>query len=444
MISRFDLCPDDPLAPGLIGAYDEQCLAATLGAAFPSWFVTRAYVKRAKYKPYSKALLSAVAECADSQNRVVALRLLPPEQVSAQYERAISKSRAPQLVAKLPSLGAVGWAFPDDYRMPNLFRLVDLKWLADVVVPDLIRVKDPDASILGWTSELVQYAPEQSCTVRLTIEHASTAGKTSHSIFYGKHLAADEGEDANAVLTAILNASPTAFDIAPIVLQYPEHGVQWQASAAGDTVAAKDFLAPDGTLLVRAARAVAQLHQIPVSSARNADLVDIDRLERRLAVADCMSQHTRGDIAKLVAQLRATEPAASLAGRLCHGDLHPKNIFATGDRITLIDFDAARVGPAEYDVASFAAALIYHGAYAGLIDADVWQVVKRWVSAYRSAGGSLDEDRLNWLMIYCLLDERLYRCLTRLKAGRRETAERLVGLAARFANTVFARSAAHA
>jgi Phosphotransferase enzyme family len=444
MISRMDLCPDDPLAPGLIGAYDAKCLAATICAAFPSWLVTRAYVKRAKYKPYSKALLSVVAECADGQNRVVALRLLPPEQVSAQYERAIRKSRAPQLVVSIPSLGAVAWAFPDDYRMPNLFRLFDREWLSDVVIPDLMEAIGPGASILAWTSELVQYAPEQSCTVRLTIEHARISGETRRSTFYGKHLAADEGADANAVLKAICDASPSAFDIAPIVLQYPEHGVQWQSSAAGDTVAATEFLARDGALLSRTARAVAQLHQIPVSTVANADLVDIDRLERRMAVADCMPRHARADIANTIAQLRAREPAASLTGRLCHGDLHPKNIFATQDRITLIDFDAARVGPAEYDVASFAAALIYHGARAGLIDADIWQVVDRWVSAYRSAGGSMGEDRLNWLMIYCLLDERLYRCLTRLKAGRRETAERLVGFASRFANTVFARSAAHA
>ena len=444
MISRLDLCPDDPLAPGLIGAYDEERLAATLGAAFPSWLVTRAYVKRAKYKPYSKALLSAVAECADGQNRVVALRLLPPEQVSAQYERAIRKSHAPQLIAEMPLLGAVGWAFPDDYRLPNLFRLFDREWLADVVVPDLIDAMGRGASILGWTSELVQYAPEQSCTVRLTIDHARTAGKATRATFYGKHLAADEGADANGVLAAIRDASPSAFDIAPIVLRYPEHRIQWQASAAGDAVAAKDLLASDGTLLARAARAVAQLHQIPVSSPPDSDLVDIDRLERRLAVADCMPRHAREDITGIVAQLRTTEPATSLVGRLCHGDLHPKNIFATEDRITLIDFDAARVGPAEYDVASFAAALIYHGAHAGLIDAEIWRVIDRWVSAYRNAGGSLDQDRLNWLTTYCLLDERLYRCLTRLKAGRRETAERLVGLASRFASTVFARSAAHA
>jgi thiamine kinase-like enzyme len=117
--------------------------------------------------------------------------------------------------------------------------------------------------------------------------------------------------------------------------------------------------------------------------------------------------------------------------RLCHGDLHAKNMFDDGARIHFIDFDAALMAPPEHDAASLSAALMYFGALEGYDDCAAADAFARWRSAYELAGGRLNEERLAWLSVYCLLDERLYRCLTRLKPGRREVAESLVAQAER-------------
>ncbi len=103
----------------------------------------------------------------------------------------------------------------------------------------------------------------------------------------------------------------------------------------------------------------------------------------------------------------------------------------TVSAFTFIDFDAVQMAPPEHDAASFSAALMYFAALEGLDDYAAAAAFSRWRIAYESAGGRLNEERLGWLTVYCLLDERLYRCMTRLKPGRREIAGVLVAKAER-------------
>ncbi len=49
-------------------------------------------------------------------------------------------------------------------------------------------------------------------------------------------------------------------------------------------------------------------------------------------------------------RLRTTMPHAAQPV-ICHADLHPFNVLADGDTLTLIDWTAAQVAPAEFDVA---------------------------------------------------------------------------------------------
>jgi aminoglycoside phosphotransferase (APT) family kinase protein len=44
-------------------------------------------------------------------------------------------------------------------------------------------------------------------------------------------------------------------------------------------------------------------------------------------------------------------PPAPAPDVICHGDLHPFNLLADGDRVTLLDWSAALLGPRAYDVA---------------------------------------------------------------------------------------------
>jgi len=55
----------------------------------------------------------------------------------------------------------------------------------------------------------------------------------------------------------------------------------------------------------------------------------------------------------LVAAARwlADHPPAPAPDVICHGDLHPFNLLADGDRVTLLDWSAALIAPRGYDVA---------------------------------------------------------------------------------------------
>jgi aminoglycoside phosphotransferase (APT) family kinase protein len=66
----------------------------------------------------------------------------------------------------------------------------------------------------------------------------------------------------------------------------------------------------------------------------------------------------RPDLARAVDRLAAIRPVMTEAV-LCHGDLHPLNLLADGDRITVLDWTGAVIAPPAFDVA-FTALLLRH------------------------------------------------------------------------------------
>ena len=56
------------------------------------------------------------------------------------------------------------------------------------------------------------------------------------------------------------------------------------------------------------------------------------------------------DLLAALDRLVARRPA-EVAPVLCHGDLHPLNLLADGDTVTVLDWTAAVVAPASYDLA---------------------------------------------------------------------------------------------
>lgn len=425
MISRDDLCPQDPLASTLLAAFDPEQLKVALASAYPAWQIASAEIVRSKYKPYRKALLSVVAVCDDGVERRLALRLLPPGHARLQWERALETGAGANLIVEIPHLEAVAWAFPADYRMPGLDRLLDVAWITDNVAPQLTN----GAQIRQCKVSVVQYAPEQSCTVRLELAVCRSDGSTISQVFYGKHHAAGEAGDSAQVHALLSAQSPTEFAAAPILLSQSGVGLQWQAEARGQQISPSTLFSTSNETLGTVARATAALHRMRADGLRPRSVVDFARLETRLESARCLPAAMQAQIANIVRTLRQTQPPAMSPPRLCHGDLHPKNIFEDGGRLTFIDFDAALLTSPEYDLASFAAALIYHGVQFDHNEGLIERTVEGWITSYCRSGEQPDRQLLDWLTAYCLLDERVYRCLTRLKPGRRQTAARLIAFA---------------
>lgn len=96
----------------------------------------------------------------------------------------------------------------------------------------------------------------------------------------------------------------------------------------------------------------------------------------------------------------ATQPDQS-EGVLCHGDLHPFNVLAEGDRVTVLDWTGALVAPAAFDVALTWLLLRYppletSAALRPVIDTAGRVLARRFVRRYRAANPAADLTRFDW------------------------------------------------
>jgi aminoglycoside phosphotransferase (APT) family kinase protein len=87
---------------------------------------------------------------------------------------------------------------------------------------------------------------------------------------------------------------------------------------------------------------------------------------------------------------------------LCHGDLHPFNLLAVGDQVTVLDWTGAVVAPAAYDVALTwlllrHPPLVASALFRPAISAGAAVMARRFVASYRqTAPAAADLGRLDW------------------------------------------------
>ena len=133
------------------------------------------------------------------------------------------------------------------------------------------------------------------------------------------------------------------------------------------------------------------------------------------------------DRLRLRAPTSTGDPIATL-----HGDCHAQNFLVDGDRIALIDLDNVMLGPPLHDVGSFVATLLYRGCVDHVPLARARPLVDAFLASYRAAvPWTVDDDDVAWYTATALLRERIYRAVTRLKAGRLALIDDLIELAGR-------------
>jgi aminoglycoside phosphotransferase (APT) family kinase protein len=111
------------------------------------------------------------------------------------------------------------------------------------------------------------------------------------------------------------------------------------------------------TLTRETARALAVLHGLSLPLARRDSLKDARRVRRWAGVLAAIQPHLGARVARLRAKLvEALESQARVTGPI-HGDFHPTNVMADGERITLVDLDEVACGDRMVDVGRFLAAL---------------------------------------------------------------------------------------
>jgi Ser/Thr protein kinase RdoA (MazF antagonist) len=132
---------------------------------------------------------------------------------------------------------------------------------------------------------------------------------------------------------------------------------------------------------------------------------------------------------KVVDQLEKHAPRSDAAPATLHGDLHLNNILVEPGRVALVDLDDLVRGPAELELGSFVAALMYRAALNGE-GAMPEETVGRFLEGYREISPcAIRAVHVRWYAAAALIHERAWRCLTSLKPGRLERIDELIALA---------------
>lgn len=392
---------------------DPHAMASHLAGLLGLGRVDGAAVRRAKYRVGEN--LRVVYELATPVGPViVAGRTFAPHALASAGRRSAAAGAEPVLDA---AHGALWWRLPADRRLVGL---------ADLLAPE--AGAGDDLGLPRWRrSELVEYAPERSATLRA--------------------LDAD-----GAVLAYVKTYAPGSVDVAALAQRYVHVA---RALGGVDDVRAPRVLATDaarhrlvlepmpgrdwGVLapeelapaLVRLGRAIAHLHRVPVPS--GAALGPFGRLaSRRILGSAAVVGAARPDVgARVDALARALVATRPPDARPCllHGDCHPKNALVADDAVALIDLDQAGVGAAAADVGSLLARLATGALVGEHAAADEPALAAAFLAGYGEVGEPPAPDVLRWHVAAALVAERAVRAVNRLKPSSLLHLDAIVGAA---------------
>jgi Ser/Thr protein kinase RdoA (MazF antagonist) len=235
----------------------------------------------------------------------------------------------------------VWWTLPNDRKLRNLGILLDPP----------VRVRR--SSGVAWDqSELVEYAPEKSATVRIVDPHGQVSG------FAKAYLDRDALDVANqynrlAASVALLDGirTPRALGWARpdrIVVLEPMRGRAWTHLPAEMQPAAMRQLGV----------ALANIHGLPTDFGRGP--LQRYRPQRVANSADlvAMARPDVADSARAVRDQLAGGPPAPHGIVCLHGDVDANNVLFQGDQVHMIDFDHGGSGAAAADIGSLLGALL--------------------------------------------------------------------------------------
>jgi len=288
------------------------------------------------------------------------------------------------------------WLFPNDRKIRNLAVLDD--------IPGELR------SIQGqqWTkSRIVGHAPEKSLT-------AQCIGENDAVLAYAKIYAGDEGRQIFSTYAHVNAEIDTRHMRVPRALSYSgNHRLLLLESLPGVSLSAvRPWQRKHSFFLL--GKALKDLHVIsPPSGLPRSTRLTPEALTRATAT---ISQ-ARPDVAVLVQRLRdrllqrhqadcEDQPA------LLHGDVHPKNILLSNDRVYLLDLDQATVGNALIDLASVIAGLYCASCIGTLTWSEAVSLRRNLLAGY---GPLKDSASLQWRIAAALLTERALRSVTRIR-----------------------------
>jgi hypothetical protein len=403
-------------------------------------------IERIRYKPGENCLICYRLKICDRRTQVASEQFLCARmyETGGAASRFAKAQRQPLITPKfgrplthVPALDMVVWAFPNDRKLAGLPKLVDPTALGEQLQPLIAAGLGREWRIRNLTHDLAHYNPEHTCMVRvqLQLQHGDT-GEKQNLVVYGKTYYNDQGAETYQFMRELWDSEARRsgrLRIAQPLGYHPQLKTLWQLGLPGETLLEQNAdraCSPD--LLCRAAGTLAALHQTPVSRARSSPLNEwVGRLEEMRhwlpRVRPACASHLNGLVDRLVDQAGClgTQPIATL-----HGDLHLQNFFVDGGQVALIDLDNLHRGSPWQDVGSFVAGLFYLGLLTKAPDPATHEIIDVFCQAYaQSIPWDVSTAALNWYTAAALINERAFRSVSRLKAGRLDILDDLIELA---------------
>lgn len=262
------------------------------------------------------------------------------------------------------------YPFPHDPALPTLATVLDDGALTERLRAALPLYQTDGMDLVRAHATPLRYRPGKRCTVQIDLLLRSRRrGALCRQRLYGKlYHDADKAvavyEEMHLLADAV-NTGSGALTLATAVAFVPALSLVLQAPVAGQPL---DLLlrataggAAGTTAVMRAAQALAALHQLPVATERRRPgTSDVAKLSRRVAkvatVAPALGE-AMVTLARHLADLAHHLPTWGATTSIGHGDCKPSQFLLSPDQVALLDFDHCGMADPAADVALFLATL---------------------------------------------------------------------------------------
>jgi hypothetical protein len=302
-------------------------------------------------------------------------------------------------VARDASVSSVFWVFPNDRKIGSLEAAIHPALSARAI-----------HTRSAMSTRLVAYAPEKAAT--FVCEAAD-----NRAFAYLKVTADDQAlRDRHTYdgLRSTLDPRDTALRL-PVPLAFSNRRrTLWLEAIDGRRVAASLGDEVEIADLERLGAAVAVFHRLAAPGVPLFDRFSPPHLAGDAA----MIRLVRPDVSEAVDALAAhlTGAAVADADVAClHGDLHPKNAIACGDRMALIDVESVARGPAAADLGSLLAGLVYRRETQRLSPDACRARTRAFLTGYATRRRLPSSASLAWHTAAALFRERAARAVKRVR-----------------------------
>ena len=435
--------PRDARLPQLARAVDGDSMRHVFEAAlreYGSQRVTACAVERIKYRPgrnctvsYRLTVRDETRACSFEQR--VAGRFCAAGEAAGRHARhharvgLASRCGLPSLL--VPSLELFAWFLPNDPKLDGLPGLLEVARNGGEALSQALAVMTGgDTDTVDLDAALVQYVPESRACARFDVALAS--GRRVR--LFAKLDRESSGAATHRLMQALYDSPARREDRLrtprPLLWQ-PDLRLHWQAAVPGVPLLDEHALCPPD-LASEIGRLMSALHDTPAPLDRR---VPTESLHGHVQHCASMLAQVDPDWAPALDRLarslqQGAVAAASLPLATLHGDLHPRNLLLDVRRLSLIDLDGARLGPAALELGAWISDGLCRALHLGTPLEHVQEAAAHMLTSYAQRGRQpLDSRMLAWATARSLLCDRAFRGVANLKPGRLERVPTLIAVA---------------